>query len=191
MRAFIVLMVTLLTSCTGVGYVATSDPHEKLRQAYSLMSEDRPLLAEDTIGKALKTYDENNDGLGQAEAYYAYGILYSDDSYRGRWRKLFEKMGTYDEDYSRCINNYEKAKRLFESSSSEIGVVKSLLGVGRCYAGRNDYASACNTYSSALTRYSEGKKSGAITKEPQFFDDRYKNTGEVIEGYMKYEKCNT
>lgn len=191
MKKFAVILILLCSGCTGVGLVATSDPGKKLQQAYALIAQDRAVLAEDVIRQAMSIYKERNDKLGMAEAYHAYGNLYMSKSYHDKNAETFKKLGTYDGTYQNSINNFKQAIKLFESSKSEVGVVKSMVGIGNAYIEKKEPSKACKYYVQALSRYNTDKKSGAITNEPQIFDKRFNNMGQVIESYVKYYKCHT
>lgn len=191
MKAFaITVVLLLLTGCAGVGLVATSDPKEKLQQADYLMMQDRPALAELTIKDAMRIFQEKGDELGMADAYHAYGNLYKDDSYHGKWAAFFKKEGTYDGTYMKSIENFNKAMVLFQKHSEESGVVKCLLGIGNAYGLRNEKAKSCEYYRQSLSRYDKAKKEGNLKVEPVMHDKRYKNMGELIEAFIK-NYCET
>ena len=74
------LVIALLGGCAELG-VATSDPNGKIKQAYSLMSEDRLLLAEDLLHQSLITFQQSDDKPGMAETYHAFGNFYKNELY--------------------------------------------------------------------------------------------------------------
>jgi len=191
MRIYILLMFLLLGGCAGVGFVTTSDPYEKLQQATELMSQDRALLAEDEIRQALGIFKERNDKLGMAEAYHAFGNLYMSDTYHGKNANTFKSLGTYDGSYTNAIDNFEKASKLFSESNSEVGVIKSMVGIANAHILRDERIKACDYYIDALNRYESGKKSGSITSEPQIYDKRFSNMGQIINSYITGYKCRT
>ncbi|TVT47658.1 MAG: hypothetical protein FHK82_18060 [Sedimenticola thiotaurini] len=168
--------------------MSTSDPNVKIQQAYRLMDEDRALMAEDLIRQAMLDYKEAANSEGMAEAYFAYGSLYKHNTYH-KHSAIFKKWGTYDGSYDKSISNFENAVRKFEEAGSEIGAVKSLVGIGEAYNIKNEDITSCRYYAKALARYNEGKTSGAITKEPVIYVKGAKNVGQVIEALMKRERC--
>ncbi|MEJ2452138.1 MAG: hypothetical protein P8047_15995 [Gammaproteobacteria bacterium] len=191
MKKLTLIIILLCSGCTGVGFVATSDPGKKLQQAYALIAQDRAVMAEDVIKQAMNIYKEKNDKLGMAEAYHAFGNLYMSKSYHGKNAETFKSLGTYDGTYQNSINNFKKAIGLFEASNSEVGVVKSMVGIGNAYIEKSEPSEACKYYNQALSRYNADKKSGAISNEPQIFDKRFSNMGQVIEAYVEHYKCRT
>ena len=177
MRKYLLLILVLVSGCAGVGLVATSDPDEKIQQAYVLMAQDRAILAKDLIGQALKTYEETGNKLGMAEAYHAYGNLYISNS--------------NDSGYVEAINSFKKSQSIFNEAGSEIGVIKSMVGIANSSRLRNENSKACAYYKSALSRYELGKENGEITSEPVIMDKRFKNMGQIIESYIEHDKCRT
>lgn len=185
------ILAFLLPACTGIGYIATSDPYKKLSQAQSLVTEDRLLLAEDVIGQALAQFQETGDLAGMADAYHAYGNLYKNDLYHdGRWTAKFKQLGTYDGTYTKSIVNFQKAQALFEQSGDEVGVAKCLMGIGNVYSIRNEASQACAYYGEALGRFRKAKESGKPLKNPQMLTG-YTDVGALTEAFMKRQGCGT
>jgi tetratricopeptide (TPR) repeat protein len=193
MRAIgaISILVVFLSACTGIGYIATSDPYKKLGQAQSLVEEDRLLLAEDVIGQALAQFQESGDLLGMADAYHAYGNLYKNDLYHnGRWTQAFKQRGTYDGTYTKSIVNFQKAQALFEQLGDEVGVAKCLMGIGNVYSIRNEVSQACAYYGEALERFRKAKASGKPLATPQMLTG-YADVGALTEAFMEKQGCGT
>ena len=176
------LLLFLLSGCAGIGVTATSDPAEKLNQAERMQNENRPVMAETLILESIKIYEGNNDILGLAEAYHAYGNLHKNS--------IVQQYKTiYDPTYMKSINSFKKSKELFQQANSEIGVVKSLVGIGMCYSMRQEREKACPYYEDALSKYKSGKENGKITKEPTIFIQGYDNFGSIVEQIIKQEEC--
>jgi tetratricopeptide (TPR) repeat protein len=191
MRSVYISIILLgLTACTGIGYVATSDPKKLVGQAYSLMAEDRLLLAEDVIRQALEIAEEQGNTSAMAEAYKAYGELYKYEKYHnGRYTATFKKMGTYDGTYSKSIDNFNKCVELFNEVNKDAPAATCLAGVGMALSLRGDNAGACAYYEKALTKYQRAKQTDPNFIEPQMLCC-FENTGELIEAYMLDEQCN-
>jgi len=179
------LLCVTLIGCTGIGFIATSNPYRKLAQASELLRQDRALLAELVIGDSLEIFKRKGDELGMAEAYHAYGNLYKHYSYHGEWAATFKKYGTYDGTYMKSITHFEKSKGYFERNGKELGVIKCLFGIGNAYELRGNREKACTYYNEALSRYRAGEKQGTITPEPIIHNRQYKDPGELIESFMK------
>ena len=188
-RYTITILAALLVGCSGVGHVATSDPNRKIHQAYSLMSEDRLLLAEDMIRQALVSFEIAGDRSGMAEAYNAYGNLYKNDLYiNGRWKTKFKELGTYDGTYMKSIENFSKCQDLYKQIGDGSGEAKCLLGIGNAYSLRDEPEYACDYYKKSLARYNDAKQAGSNFKEPQMLTG-YKNMGELVKAFIKEEGC--
>ena len=189
-RIIAIIFIFWMAGCTGIGYLATSDPYKKLGQANSMMAEDRTLLAEDVIGQAMKIFVANGDKKGMAWAYLMYGNLYKNYYYHnGKWTPKFEEMGTYDGTYMKSIHNFEKAQELFDKEGDDMGVVNSLLGIGNAYGLRNERAKSCDYYQQALSRYRTAKQQGKISNDYVVNQPNYSNIGEMIEAFIKKDNC--
>lgn len=189
MRHSIIILLALIAGCSGVGHVATSDPNRKIGQAYSLMSQDRLLLAEDMIRQALASFESAGDQLGMAEAYNAYGNLYKNDLYiNGRWKAKFKELGTYDGTYMKSIESFSKCRDLFKQIQDGSGEAKCLLGAGNAYGLRGDNIKECEYYKRALSTYNNAKQTRGTIKEPQMLTG-YANLGELIEAFINTKGC--
>lgn len=166
----LLLLLSVISGCTGVGFVATSDPFEKLAQANSLMAQNRFALAKDVTTQALEIFKNEKNELGMADAYFTYGNLYKQSP---------------DKEYNKSITNYKKAIELFERNGEATGVSKSLVGIGNVYGIKGDNLNECKHYSEALNYYQLAKKKSEVNHEPLIYDERYKNLGELIEAYIK------
>ena len=180
MKLVAIFTIILLTGCAGVGLVATSDPDVQIQQSYQMMDQGRYPMAKDLIRQAIATYKQEQNILGLAESYHALGNLY---------KNPIDKGGNAD--YAKSTKYFEKSKEYYEKANNEIGAIKTLVGVGNSYHLRKKDTTACQYYDEALSRYTTGKTNGTITKEPVILDQRYKNTGDVINAFMLREKCST
>ena len=187
MKTLALPVALLLNGCAGIGLMATSDPYRKLQQSDYLMAQERAALAEFTIKDALETFKRNNDELGVAEAYHSLGNLYKNDSYHGKWAEYFKKVGTYDGTYMKSIDHFTKAMELFEKHSEKSGVVKCLVGIANAYGLRGEREKSCDYYNQSLERYNQAKQAGQLKHEPVMLNPQYKNMGDLIEAFMKYE----
>jgi tetratricopeptide (TPR) repeat protein len=186
-----VIMIALLVGCSGIGYIATSDPYVKIRQTYSLISEDRLLLAEDLLQQALVKFKETGDEAGMAEAYHAFGNLYKNEFYvHGRWSATFKQRDMYDGTYTKSLDSFEKCRDLYKQLGDGSGEAKCLVGAGNAYDLRGDRDKACEYYQQSLKTYIAAKQAGGNFKEPQMLTG-YANMGVLIEAFMKNDGCGT
>jgi tetratricopeptide (TPR) repeat protein len=180
LRVFNLALVSwLVAACAAVGYLPTNNPLLKISQAHNLIYEGRPQIAELFLQDAEEMLKEQPDPATEAEVNFAFGELYSSNTYREQ-RSVFEKNGTYDGTYARAITYYQRAIDLFGKQSSDVGVAKALYGLGgaQMLSGKKD--ASCESFHSALTIYNDGKSSGRITAEPVVYGSNYKTVGEFV-----------
>ncbi|NWF38442.1 hypothetical protein F3F96_04775 [Mariprofundus sp. NF] len=181
----LVALSCLLTACGAMGHVQTNDPLVKTQQAYSLMSQDRFLMAEDYLFSAQRILEENPNPAVEADVHFTLGNLYKNEGYH-RHKVQFEKLGTYDGTYMKSVKHFRKAKELFNGVGSDVGVAKSLLGLGSAYGLGGDKKKGCEAQRSALDVYNSAKSEGRITSEPGLinsepiiYNPNYKTLGEM------------
>ena len=144
-------------------------------------------MAEDYLLSALRILEENPNPEVEADVHAALGNLYKHDGYH-RHHAQFEKFGTYDGTYMKSVKHFQKAIDLFKSIDSDIGVAKSLIGLGSAYGLRNEDEKQCASYRSALSTYNSGKENGRITFEPVLYNPNYKTIGELSMAFI-CSKC--
>lgn len=175
---FATVLLSVLSGCAGVGYLATSDPNKKLAQADQMMSQGRCGLAELTIGDAMKTFLEEKNQKGIADAHLMYGLLYKyGDCHYG-------PPIAHDDTYQKAIDNFEQARNIYESIGDRLGVVNSLSSMAEAnyMAGARD--KACTTWAAALDDYRKGKASGQISGD-RVSTPGFNDMGEVIGVYLR------
>lgn len=105
----------MLSGCAAYGVVATSDPGQKVKDAYALFErKQRPLPAERLIREAISMYEENQDDLGLAEAHRAYGFFFRSRAVE-EWRKHYE--GGFLEPGAAFANRFEKSVAHFNRAA--------------------------------------------------------------------------
>ncbi len=107
--AKIVLLCGGVMGCAAVGVGQTSNPLQKLNDAYGLMGQCRPIPAERLIGKALHIYEEKGDEIGMAEAHHTFGNLYKNQCDHSKYEKyLLETVGSHEKAYAKSEQNFLK-----------------------------------------------------------------------------------
>jgi len=183
MKNHTALIYSLLIVCSGVGAVEKSDLDTKLEQANKMMQVDRPLMAVKLIGEALRGYRKNNNSLGIANAHYAYGNLYKS-------AVIQPYITIYDPTLKKSIKHFIKAKEWYIKEKNEMGVVKSLTGIGIAYAKKGDFKAACKNILESLQTYEAGKAKGIITSEHEILLPGHSDFGSVIIQLKKQANCN-
>ena len=182
MKSYAIRICSLLIVCSGAGAVETTPPDVKLEQANKMMQVDRPLMAVQLMGEALRAYREDKNSSGIANAHYAYGNLYKSVD-------IQQYITIYDPTYEKSIKHFIKAKEWYEKDKDEMGVVKSLTGIGIAYAKKGEFETACKNFSESLQNYEAGKSKGAITKENEILLPGHSDFGGVIRQLKKQANC--
>lgn len=191
---FAVLAVTALSSCAAMLVPATSDPSKKIEYAYILFDEQqRPLPAEQLIKESVETYKQENNEMGLAEAYRAYGFFFRSSAVE-KWRKHYEsdgfldKTATYSNRYDKSIEYFDQSARLFAKNNKYDKVTNVYLNMGFTYefAGRNE--KACERYKASLESNAKFAKDnpGASLTLPKGFSGTYED---YINGFLKRLEC--
>ncbi len=179
MRATVLtFVISLLCSCAGVGFLATSNPDTKLAQSWAMMDQGRCGLAELTIRDAMQIFEKDSNQRGIADAYLYYGLLYKHDGCR---------VGppiVNPEDKS--TSSFASALKIYEQLGNDLGAVNSLNGMAEVNAMRGDLGTACAEWREALSKYQAGKASGRISGD-RVSTSGYENMGDVISAYLNRE----
>ena len=165
----------------------TSDPNRKLAQAYSLMAHQRFLPAERLIREALDIYTKQGDEVGMAEAHHAFGNFYKNELYHTKFAATYKWLGTYDGTYMKSIDNFATAKRLFEKNQNDVGVTKSLVGLGNAYSVRGEKDKACENYNAALRSWEAARARDPSVRAPIL--TQYRDAEELINAFRQKEGC--
>lgn len=184
-RALLAMFGALLAGgCAGVGFIATSDPYAKLAQASEMMNQDRCMLAELTIGDAMRMFEKEADQRGIADAHLHYGLLYKNICYHeGRSSAQFRAAGTYDPTYGKSLDHLKQALKIYDSLGDGMGAVNSLNAIAEVSNMRGERDEACASWNAALSRYRSGKASGNIAND-SVSTPGFSNMGEVVEAYL-------
>ncbi|VAW50428.1 hypothetical protein MNBD_GAMMA06-1722 [hydrothermal vent metagenome] len=182
MKNYTIFIYSLLIVCSGIGAVEKPLPDIKLDQVNKMIQVGRPLMAVKLIGDALQRYKENNNSLGIANAHYAYGNLYKNAAIR-------PYITIYDPTFEKSIWHFIKAKKWYKKEKNEMGVVKSLTGIGVAYAKKGDFEAACKNISESLQIYKTGKAQGIITNKQEILVPGHSNFGSVIIQLKERANC--
>ena len=161
-RGCMLLLVTLLGACAGIGVIETSDPAQKLRDAEVLYDkEDRPLIAERLIQEAIEIYQSKNDKQGLADAYSQYGFLLRSHSVSGTWAAFYRQRGfldksvTFDTRYLKSVGYFEIATSLFAEQQRFDRATNASLNQGYSYVLMANNTEACRSFDRAHGYYED------------------------------------
>jgi len=195
----VLLVLSLLAGCAGVGVFASSDPHTKLNDAeYLFMQEDRPLIAERLIREAMVIYQEQDDPHGLGHAHREYADLLLSPSVTGKWQKYYREHGFQDrsvtfenrrekasEYYSKALEYYARAESKLRKANRFDALTNVYFNMGWSAYRLDDRAKSCAFYEKALEAYNETIKRNPDAKP-------YPPTGSVpglIESQKKRVGC--
>jgi hypothetical protein len=152
MRVIFALVVSFIVGCAAVGVPATSDPFEKVNQAWQLMYEGRPFPSERLALNALSEFEKESNFLGIAKANSFLGIFYSSSAYRSG-KDLYIKQGTYDSGISKSLSHLEAAKEAWIEINDLWGASTMQLAMGDSYISQGNKSKACAMYKESLNTY--------------------------------------
>jgi tetratricopeptide (TPR) repeat protein len=162
-NAVIAMSAVILSSCAGVGIVASSDPLVKLNDAeYLFMHENRPVPAESLILEAMAIYRKRDDPHGLGNANREYGDFLRSEAVTN-WQRAYSRNGffdhsvTYENRLERASEHYTKALeyyRVAETRELAAGEYDHLTNVyfnmGLSHWALGESAQACGAYDRAL-----------------------------------------
>lgn len=177
-------LLFMMSRCAGIGLIHSDNPDIKLAQAYRMMDESRLLMAEDLLKKAMARFALDGNKSGMADTYHAFGNLYKNDLYHGKFAAAFKAAGTYDPSYTKSIENFSSGFELFQQLSDESGAIKCIVGMASAYGQKGDQPESCKLYHQAKQRYDAAVSAGRMN-EPIMLNPNYKNMGELINAFIK------
>lgn len=149
-----ILLLLILSGCSALGVVETSDPYQKLAQAEQLKQTGRIGVARRLILEAAEIFEQQGDAIGLAEAYRSYGFLlrmYGEDVITDLDVSASTRTATnYDRRMDKSIEYFQKSLRLYKRNDQHdrIANLHYNIGVSHHFAGRLDQA--CFAFDTSL-----------------------------------------
>ena len=162
--ASITLVLMLISGCSAVGVVKSSDPHQKLADADALVDQNRPTAAERLIVESLAICKETNDKLCFADAYRIYGLFFMSNSFDGQWKQHYVQNGfaepsvNLENRYSKAIEYLQKSRSIYTQTANYDIVSNVSLNMGFAYEALGDNPSACTAYDESLRANAENTR---------------------------------
>lgn len=160
----IILVLILMSGCSAVGVVKSSDPHQKLADADALVEQNRPTAAERLIVESLAICKETNDKLCFADAYRIYGLFLMSNSFDGQWKQHYIQNGfiepsvNLENRYSKAIEYLQKSRSIYTQTANYDIVSNLSLNMGFAYETLGDNSSACTAYDESLRANAENTR---------------------------------
>jgi len=152
----IILTLISLVGCAAALVPYTSDPKQKIADAYWLFDEQlRPLPAEKLIHEAIAIYQENNNKVGLAEGYTAYAIFLRSDAV-SRHRDRYEDNGfidesvTYQNRFSKSMEYLLKSESIYQILGEYDDLTNTYLHMAFTSMASDDKINACKYYDKSV-----------------------------------------
>ncbi|MEO7623555.1 MAG: hypothetical protein ABIS30_10875 [Gallionella sp.] len=189
-------ILLFLEGCAGAGIVATSDPDQKMRDAYYLINKgDRPLPAETLISEATAIYQSQNNSRGLGTAYAGYGDLLTSPTL-AKWGSkntyFHDKSVTFDNRialstvyYTKSIEAYQvAASQAIETEQFDV-LTNIYLNMARISYELHDIKKTCDLFNKSFGAYTENIRRNPTAKPiatgfnsiPELIATRKKNVG--------------
>jgi tetratricopeptide (TPR) repeat protein len=157
LRHFIIILALIsLVGCAAALVPYTSDPRQKIADAYWLFDEkSRALPAEKLIQEALAIYQENKNQVGLAEGYTAYAIFlrsYAVSRYRDRYedKGFIDESVTYENRFSKSIKYLGKAESIYQALGEFDDLTNVYLHMAFTSMAADDKTNACKYYDKSI-----------------------------------------
>ncbi|QEY59064.1 hypothetical protein FXF61_07695 [Pseudomonas sp. C27(2019)] len=159
-----VCALILISGCSAVGVVYSSNPYNKLANASSLLEHDRATAAEHLIVEALAICEETAEPACFAAVYRGYGMFFADPSLMGQWRPHFAEHGfieataSLSNRYEKAVEYLEKSRDLYNQLSRYDALSNVYLQMGFIHEGTYNRDSACAAYDASLQAHIENRR---------------------------------
>ena len=188
----ILLLLPLLYCCEAFLVPQTSDPAQKVNDAFYLIDVGRPIPAERLIRDSIDIYKKSNDEKGLSQAYFAYGYFFCSKAVEN-WSKYYKFSG-FHEDTASYENRLDVSSQ-FLTKAELIAVkyndFKTLTGIHQVrainYIASGKKNQACEEYAFSLETYRKYKSDNPEDKS--WIDKKYKRYDEYLLAEMKSLGC--
>lgn len=179
MKLLLITLAFLANACSAVGIVSSSDPQDKIRQAYYLMDEGRHFPAKRILGEAMQIAKERNDKILEASILTTYGDLYKSPPHATMSQNL--------RDYKLSANYYLEAATILEGLNLKKRQSMAHLGAAMAYHADKQQKEACKQLDLSLKSYNT--KSDDTFVVHQSWDNSKASFAQNIATTKKEYKC--
>lgn len=152
----IIILLAGLVGCAAALVPYTSDPKQKIADAYWLFGEQlRALPAEKLIFEAIEIYQKNNNQLGLAEGYTAYAIFLRSEAV-SRYRDRYESNGfidesiTYNNRFAESMEYLRKSESIYQRLGEYDDLTNTYLHMAFTSMAADDKINACKYYDKSV-----------------------------------------
>lgn len=177
---FKLTILLFLSGCSAFGVIATSDPNEKISQAYYLLDNGRPLPAKKLFEEVIKIGEEKQDMSLVARGFDGLGDLYKVPIQYGVQKQNLT-------DYQKSVSNYEIAAKIHTKSGYTKKAATSLFGAGWSAYKSGDVIKSCKLFAESATSFSI--KSIHKDDVEGFMDENKTPLNLLANEYKKTLKC--
>lgn len=193
MRHIIIILTFIaLAGCAAALVPYTTDPNQKLSDAYWLFdTKQRALPAQKLILESIEIFEEENNQSGLAKAYVAYAIFlrsYAVDRYAEHYKESGFNNGkiAFNDRYNASIEYLEKSVSIYKEKQEFDNLTNTYLHMGFTYLTDNNVAKGCEMFMKSLDM---NKIFMAKNPDAQLNLGGFNSYQEYIDNKVKQAKC--
>lgn len=155
-HTIIILTFITLAGCAAALVPYTSDPNQKLSDAYWLFdTKQRALPAQKLILESIEIFKEENNQSGLAKAYVAYAVFlrsYAVDRYAEHYKETGFKNGNipFNNRYNASIEYLEKSVSIYQEKQEFDNLTNTYLHMGFTFLTDNNVSKGCEMFVKSL-----------------------------------------
>tara|TARA_R110002167_G_scaffold26214_4_gene90407 strand:+ start:673 stop:1695 length:1023 start_codon:yes stop_codon:yes gene_type:complete len=180
------VIVAFLNGCAAALVPYTSDPNQKLKNSYALLSTGRAIPAEKFAKEALETFKSENNFKGMAEAHVFLGQFYQSPTYR-RYAKFYKNHDSYDSTNGKSIHHSQLAVDIYSQIKNHTQKAKAISVLATAYITENR-VKTCALFDQSIDAYEIGKVETPL--ESFEYNNYYESFNGLIEAF-KEEYCSS
>jgi tetratricopeptide (TPR) repeat protein len=152
----VILTLISLAGCAAALVPYTSDPKQKISDAYWLFDDkQRALPAQKLILEAIEIYEKDGNKSGLAEAYVAYAVFlrsYAVDKYSEHYKETGFNNGniSFKDRYKGSIEYFKKSRDIYEDKQEYDNLTNIYLHMGFTYLTNNNVPKGCEMFIKSL-----------------------------------------
>ena len=188
----IILTLISLTGCAAALVPYTSDPKQKIADAYWLFdTKQRALPAQKLILEAIDIYKKDENKSGLAEAYVTYGIFlrsYAVDQYSERYKETGFNNGqfSFEERYKMSIEYFDKSRVIYKQKEEYDNLTNTYLHMGFTYLTNENVQKGCEMFIKSLDM---NKLFMSKNPDAKLSLGGFKSYKDYIDNKMQLAKC--